>query len=288
MDVRPQECIADKADPRPAPGSFLHSPGPPWLLLLLAVLCFLLPSADAASGEVPVYGVGIIRAYPHDPDAFTQGLAFEAGVLYEGTGLYGESSIRKVHLETGRIQQIHRMPPEYFGEGIAVIRDRIVQLTWQSRKGFVYDKKTLRPLGTFGYATEGWGITFDGKNLIMSDGTATLRFLDPVTFAVVRSVTVHDDRRPVAFLNELEFIGREIYANIWGEDRIARISPRNGAITGWIDLSVLRTALGNDRRAEALNGIAYDRRGGRLFVTGKYWPKLFEIRVTAKEKKLRR
>ena len=245
-----------------------------------------MPSPPAAAhtspapepSDVPVYGYRVIRAYPHDPAAFTQGLAWADGFLYEGTGLEGRSSLRKVDLKTGRVLKIRRLAKGHFGEGIALCGDRLVQLTWQSRVGFVYDRD-FRQTGRFAYSGEGWGIACDGLRLVMSDGTATLRRLDARTFKPVGQVTVTDRGRPVARLNELEFVRGELFANVWGTDFIARIDPESGRVLGWIDLRGLSGMLGASAEIDVLNGIAYDGRGGRLFVTGKFWPKLFEIRL---------
>jgi glutaminyl-peptide cyclotransferase len=228
----------------------------------------------------PVYGYKVVRSYPHDPQAFTQGLTYHQGVLYEGTGLHGRSSIRKVRLETGEVLQIRHLDKQYFGEGIAIWEDSLIQLTWQSGIGFVYDLETFEPRRTFTYPGEGWGLTHDGTRLIMSDGseTGTLRLLDPRTFRETGRLTVRDGSRPVEGLNELEFVKGEIFANVWNTDRIARISPATGQVTGWIDLRGLldpREAAGVD----VLNGIAYDAAKDRLFVTGKLWPRLFEIQI---------
>lgn len=214
--------------------------------------------------------------YPHDNRAFTQGLVFDGGVLYEGTGLKGRSSLRRVDLDTGEALQVHELAPEFFGEGIAVYGangDRIVQLTWQDHTGFVYEKGAFRLLRTFSYPTEGWGVTYDGTRLIMSDGTATLRFLDPDTLAETGSVQVRDENGPVVRLNELEYIGGSVYANIWQKDYIVMISPETGRVTGRADLAGLKST------GDVLNGIAYDPEGRRLFVTGKLWPSLFEIEL---------
>lgn len=233
--------------------------------------------AHAQFKQAPVSGYEVVRTYPHDPKAFTQGLFYLDGFLYEGTGLKGESGIRKVRLENGEVLQIQRLEERYFGEGIAAVGNSIVQLTWQAEVGFVYDLKTLERQRTFSYEGEGWGLTFDGSRLIMSDGSDTLRFLDPKTLKETGRVRVKDGGRPVPQLNELEMVKGEIYANVWGQDRIARISPKTGQVLGWIDLRGLlspQEAAGVD----VLNGIAYDAAGDRLFVTGKWWPKLFEIR----------
>lgn len=229
-------------------------------------------------GSAPVTGFEVVRSYPHDPQAFTQGLVFLDGVLYEGTGLNGRSGIRKVRLENGEVLQVQKLEDRYFGEGIAVVAQSIVQLTWRSGIGFVYDRRTFQRIKTFTYRGEGWGLTYDGARLVMSDGSATLRFVDPVTLKETGRLQVRDSGRPVEKLNELESVKGEIFANVWGTDRIARISPKTGAVTGWIDLAGLldpRDAPGTD----VLNGIAYDTAKDRLFVTGKLWPKLFEIRL---------
>lgn len=230
------------------------------------------------SGSPPVNRFEVVRIYPHDPQAFTQGLVFLDGVLYEGTGLNGRSGIRKVRLENGEVLQVQKLEAQHFGEGIAVVGQSIVQLTYQSGVGFVYDRTTFQRTKTFSYSGEGWGLTYDGSRLIMSDGSETLRFLDPATLKQVGRLTVRDAGRPVEYLNELEIVRGEIFANVWQTDRIARISPKTGAVTGWIDLAGLldpRDAQG----ADVLNGIAYDAGKDRLFVTGKLWPKLFEIRL---------
>ncbi len=235
------------------------------------------------AGTLPVYGYTVVRSYPHDTNAYTQGLLYEDGVLYEGTGRNGYSSIRKVKLETGEVLKVRPLDARYFGEGIVIWKDRLIQLTWQSGIGFVYDKNTFEPQRTFSYAGEGWGLTHDGTRLIMSDGsdTGTLRYLDPDTLRQTGTLIVREGKRPVDELNELEFVKGEIYANVYQTDRIARISPATGQVIGWIDLGGLlapRDAAG----AEVLNGIAYDAANDRLFVTGKLWPKVFEIRVVAR------
>jgi glutamine cyclotransferase len=211
--------------------------------------------------------------------AFTQGLVWENGLLYEGTGLVGQSSLRKVALETGAVLQIHLIDPSYFGEGIALYDEQIFQLTWQDQIAIVYDKETFEQLDTYHYPTEGWGLTFDGTHLVMSDGTATLYFRDPETFAVVDQVQVHDENGPVVRLNELEYIQGLIYANVWQTDRVAIIDPATGQVVAWIDLAGLLKPEDLIQPVDVLNGIAYDAANDRLFVTGKWWPKLFEIKV---------
>jgi glutaminyl-peptide cyclotransferase len=226
----------------------------------------------------PVAGYQVVKIYPHDPQAFTQGLQYVDGVLYEGTGQMGRSGIRKVRLENGEVLQRQPLDAKYFGEGITVWGDTLIQLTWQSEIGFVYDKSSFKQLKTFTYTGEGWGLTHDGTRLIMSDGSPELRFLDPKTMKETGRLVVKDGGLPVEELNELEFVRGEILANVWQTHRIARISPKTGQVTGWVDLTGLldpRDAAGVD----VLNGIAYDAAGDRLFVTGKLWPKLFEIKI---------
>jgi glutamine cyclotransferase len=221
----------------------------------------------------------VVKAYPHDREAFTQGLVFEKGFLYEGTGLNGSSTLRKVELETGNVLQLHELPAEFFGEGVTIYRDRVIQLTYRSNVGFAYNKDSFELLQKFGYPTEGWGLTNDGKRLIMSDGTSTLSFLDPETFREVGRINVHDKDMSVSGLNELEYVKDEIYANVWPTDRVVIISPQTGKVTGWIDLNDLLSLQDRDQSVDVLNGIAYDPVGERLFVTGKFWPKLFEIKL---------
>jgi glutamine cyclotransferase len=251
-------------------------------VLSILAMAFTIGFSTSAGAQrrqgAPVSGYEVVRAYPHDPGAFTQGLFFLDGALYEGTGLHGESGIRRVRLENGEVLQVRALEDRYFGEGITAVGDAIVQLTWQAGIGFVYDRKTFERRRSFTYDGEGWGLTYDGTRLIMSDGTPTLRFLDPKTFAVIGRLDVRDGGRPVAELNELEMVRGEIFANVWGTDRIARISPKTGAVTGWIDLRGLLPPA-DAAGVDVLNGIAYDAAADRLFVTGKRWPKLFEIRI---------
>jgi glutamine cyclotransferase len=232
--------------------------------------------------EVPVYSYEIVKAFPHDPGAFTQGLVFLDGALLESTGLNGQSSLRKVDLQTGRVLQRVEVPVEYFAEGMAVLGGRVFQLTWQNHKGFVYDLASFRPEKEFVYEGEGWGLTTDGHWLILSDGTDQIRFLDPVTFEVKRTIRVYVVDHPVGRLNELEYVKGEIFANIWGANYIVRIDPATGRVTGMVDFTGLLAP--QDRRADTdvLNGIAYDAAENRLFVTGKRWPKLFEVRLKLK------
>lgn len=235
------------------------------------------PSAN--SNIIPVYTYKVINTYPHDRSAFTEGLVFEDGVLYEGTGLHGYSTLRRVELETGEILQSCELPSQFFGEGVTLYGNKIIQLTWQSHIGFVYDKYTFKLLQEFNYPDEGWGITHNGKHLIMSDGTETLHFLDPETFEEISQIEVSANNIPVTRINELEYIQGEIYANIWQTERIARIDPLTGQVTGWIDLKGILSPEDNSETVDVLNGIAYDAENDRLFVTGKFWPKLFEIEL---------
>ena len=221
----------------------------------------------------------VIHAYPHDPRAFTQGLVFVDGTLYESTGLNGQSTLRMVDVTTGRILQEQSVPERYFAEGLTDWGSTLVQLTWETHVGLVYDRFSFRQLRSFSYTGEGWGLTHDGKSLILSDGSAVLRFLDPSTFKQLRQITVKDHGKPIDQLNELEYIHGEVYANVWHTDRIARISPSTGKVIGWIDLSGLLPADQHPEPEAVLNGIAYDSVHDRLFVTGKLWPKLFEIKL---------
>ena len=249
----------------------------------IIVLTLLLHAAAFARAADTYH---IVHAYPHDQQAFTQGLIYVDGHLYESTGMKGRSSLREEDLDTGRIVQFHVVPDQYFAEGLTDWKDTLVQLTWQSHIGLVYDRASLHLLRTFSYTGEGWGLTHDAKSLILSDGTATLRFFDPETFHEVRRITAKDNGKPVTELNELEYIHGEIYANIWHADRIARISPATGRVLGWINLKGLmpRNQLSDDEAV--LNGIAYDTVHDRLFVTGKLWPKIFEITLVPEKAKL--
>jgi glutamine cyclotransferase len=251
-----------------------------FLILTAAFLSAACSSSTQARG-VPEYGYEVVHTYRHDPLAFTQGLVYANGVLYESTGLEEESSIRKVKLETGEVLQ-KRAVPTVFGEGIVLWKDRLLELTWKHQRGFIYDVATFEPKGQFEYPGEGWALTHDGKRIIMSDGTAHLRFWDPDTLKETGRITVTDDGRPVARLNELEYVKGEIWANIWETDRIARIDPATGKVTGWIDLTGILPRQDRNDLTDVLNGIAYDAAGDRIFVTGKRWPKLFEIRLVRK------
>ena len=238
------------------------------------------PLAQAQTEREPIYTYEVVAEYPYDPAAWTQGLVFTNGVLYVGTGLNGQSSLRKTDLESGDILEIVTLPEEFFGEGVTVFDDKVYQLTWKEQKGFVYNEEDFSPLATFTYPTEGWGLTHDGDRLIMSDGTSTLYFRDPDTFEETGRIAVTSSLGQLWALNELEYVDGEIFANIWTTDWIARIDPETGAVLGWINLAGLLPAEYRlEHGADVLNGIAYDAESGRLFVTGKFWPTLFEIEL---------
>ena len=249
------------------------------LLCLLALLLGSCASGDSQPAPIPTYGYQVVHTYPHDRAAYTQGLIYLDGFLYEGTGLNGKSSLRKVKLETGDVLQQRPLPDQYFGEGITGWNNQLLQLTWRGQTGFVYDRASFDFKQSFKYPGEGWGLTHDGKRLIMSDGTSTLRFWNPATFEEIGRLQVQDGATPVSNLNELEYVNGEIYANVYQTDRIARISPTTGHVTGWIDLQGLLSDADRSVAVDVLNGIAYDAQGGRLFVTGKLWPRLFEIKL---------
>lgn len=244
-------------------------------------------STEGATAKAYTYEV--VRSFPHDTGAFTQGLAIEGDTLFESTGNYGQSSLRQVALQTGALERIRRLSSTIFGEGLALYDDKIIQLTWKSGVGFIYDREDFELLRSVAYPGEGWGITYDGARFIMSDGSSNLYFRDKVTFAETGRMVVRDGDGPVRNLNELEYVKGEVYANIWQEDRIARIDPETGRVTGWIDLKGLLESAGQHGLGEGggtvdvLNGIAYDAARDRLFVTGKWWPRLFEIRLVEKQ-----
>ncbi len=247
-----------------------------------ALLILMLAQALAVSSwaaALPSYGYRVVNSYPHDPDAFTQGLFYLDGYLYESTGLQGRSSVRKVRLETGEVLQKTNLPPELFGEGITYWKDRVIGITWTSQLGFELNLQSFALEKRFSYVGEGWGLARSESELIMSDGTAELRFLDPVTLKEKRRVRVTAAGQPVTQLNELEWVKGEVFANVWQTDRIARINPKTGAVTGWILLDGLLPAAQRAAGADVLNGIAYDAAGDRLFVTGKLWPRLYEIKL---------
>jgi glutaminyl-peptide cyclotransferase len=249
------------------------------ILVVAAALAAYACGPASHANSIPEYGYEVAHVYPHDPLAFTQGLFYLNGFLYESTGLEGQSSIRKVRPETGEVIQKHDVPEAYFGEGIVNWNDSLLELTWTTQVGFVYDLASFSLRREFRYPGEGWGLTQDGKRIIMSDGSAQLRFWDPRTLLETGRITVTSDGAPVDRLNELEWVRGEIYANVWQSDRIARIDPASGKVTGWIDCKGLLSAADRTGQEDVMNGIAYDAKGGRLFVTGKKWPKLFEIRL---------
>jgi glutaminyl-peptide cyclotransferase len=246
------------------------------VVLLVGVVSFAVlnfgQKPDNSGSSPTLYTYSIVKTYPHDSAAFTEGLVFDNGVLYESTG--ESSSLRRVDLESGNVLQKVNLPVEYFGEGLAVVNDSLVQLTWQNHIGFVYDKETFGLVGNFTYSTEGWGLTYDGSRLIMSDGSSNLYFFDPVSFQKIGQINVHDGNTKVTNVNELEYVNGDVYANIWQEQKIAIINPENGQVKGWIDLTGLHQSSNLD---EVLNGIAYDSKTGNLYVTGKDWPNLYQI-----------
>lgn len=250
-------------------------------ILAAAALSLFALALGPARAAVPVYGYTVVHAYPHDPDAFTEGLFYLNGFLYESTGLEGKSSIRKVQLATGKVLQQRAIASKYFGEGIVAWKGKLVELTWQSEIGFTYDLASFRPRADFRYQGEGWALTQDGQRLIMSDGTPQLRFLNPDTLAEIGRLDVTLNGRPLANLNELEWVKGEVLANVWQTNFIVRIDPRTGKVVGVVDLSALAAAeAAKGRQIDVLNGIAYDAAHDRLFVTGKLWPDLYEIRLT--------
>ena len=247
------------------------------------------PRLPARSGEpgtieapVPVWTYEILNAYPHDPSAYTQGLVYWDGALFESTGLYGQSSLRRVDLTTGKILKEAPVSADYFAEGITILKGRIYQLTWVERQGFIYEPGGFFVVGKFNYEGEGWGLTNDGRSLIMSDGTSQIRFINPDSFMTERTISVSLEGRRVSNVNELEYIKGEIFSNVWQTDTILRINPETGRVTGLIDLTGLLSANRADPGNDVLNGIAYDEKGDRIFVTGKRWPRLFHIRLKKK------
>ena len=237
-------------------------------------------ASPAAAPAAPIYyAYDIVHAWPHDRSAFTEGLVYINGHLYESTGLNGQSTLREEDLTTGAVARQITLPNQYFGEGLAILGDHAYQLTWQTQLGFVYDLATFQQEKTFSYTGEGWGLTTDGHSLIMSDGSSQIRFLDPATFAVQRTITVTNQGQPMLAINELEYIKGEIYANVWQTDYVIRIDPATGAVKGVIDFRALLDPADRAPDTDVLNGIAYDPAGDRLFITGKRWPKLFEVRL---------
>jgi len=248
------------------------------LIAGLAAMCGV-----PAKAAVPEYDITVLKTYPHDPGAFTEGLLYKDGFLYESTGLERHSSIRKVRLQTGKVVQQRDLDPRYFGEGIVIWNNRLIELTYKSEIGFIYDLRTFAPISSFHYAGEGWALTQDGTHLFMSDGSSDLRVLDPDSLQQTGHIQVTCDGHPVRFLNELEWVDGEIYANIWLSSIIARIDPATGQVVGLLDLSALAARVGVGRTVDVLNGIAYDARGKQLFVTGKFWPSVYQIRQTRRQ-----
>ncbi len=236
-------------------------------------------SPPPANGPAPKYGYQIVNIWPHDSNAFTQGLVLMDGKLLESTGEVGHSSLRRVELESGKVLKKVDVPEPYFAEGIALLNGKVYQLTWQHNIGFIYDAQTFDRVGQFNYTGEGWGLTTDGQSLILSDGSSSIRFIDPASFRVTRSINVTDQNHPVRDLNELEFVNGEIYANVWHDDRIATIDPQSGHVNSWIDLTGLMPEGELQDQEAVLNGIAYDQASDKLLVTGKLWPRIFEIKV---------
>jgi glutamine cyclotransferase len=255
------------------------------VLIIAAALaaCSCSPATESGAGAIPEYTYQIVHVYPHDISAFTEGLFYLNGFLYEGTGQYGQSSIRKVKLETGEVLQKHDISENYFGEGIINWKDNLYEMTWKNQIGFIYDLNTFAPKGQFTYPGEGWSFTKDDHRIVMDDGTPQIRFWNPDTLQEISRLTVTANGEPVKNLNELEWVKGEIFADIWQTDRIARIDPKSGKVVGWIDCAgLLPPAERTPGSDSVLNGIAYDAQGDRLFVTGKNWPKLFEIRLVRK------
>lgn len=287
---KPPACPASLPASGPGVAGFRIGSKDCWILYPLSGLIFFAACADRLPGDqvgnqpakgTPVHPVRVVNVFPHDPGAFSQGLVVEGETLYEGTGQYGNSTLRKVDLSTGKVLVAQPLNRNYFGEGIATLGDRIYQLTWKERVCIVYDKKTMQPLGVLNYQDEGWGLTNDEQNLYLSDGTSTLRVMDPSNLRVIRTLKVRDGRRYVDLLNELEFVEGYILANIWYEDRIAKIDPQTGQVVAWIDCSSVYPPSPRRDREHVLNGIAYDSQSQRLFITGKNWPNLYEIQILA-------
>ncbi|MDT7806450.1 MAG: glutaminyl-peptide cyclotransferase [Acidobacteriota bacterium] len=237
---------------------------------------------SASTEQTPIYGYEVVNTFPHDPAAFTQGLVFNDGAFIESTGLERHSTLRRVELQTGKVLQKVDVPPFYFAEGMTLFAGKIYQLTWKGEKGFIYDPRTFQKTGEFNYTGEGWGLTHDADSLILSDGSERIRFIDPNDYKVKRTINVTDHGRPVQEINELEYVRGEIYANVWHQNRVARIDPQTGRVTAWVDLSGLLKAGDVSDEEAVLNGIAYDEQSDRLFVTGKLWPKIFEIKLKQK------
>ncbi len=250
-----------------------------YFICVLWASCLAHTVALAGEETTPVYGYQVINRYAHDPTAFTQGLVFHSGRLYESTGLYGESTLREVDLKSGRVVRGLKLPDRVFGEGLTLWGERLIQLSWRAGTAFVFDLKTLALIKQFRYSTEGWGLTHDARHLIMSDGSARLYFRDPETFHLLRTLNVTDQGVAVEKINELEYVAGHIYANIWMQDRIAKISASTGKVLAWIDLRGLKPFVAKGYQDYVLNGIAYDAQTEHFYVTGKKWPVLYEIRI---------
>jgi glutamine cyclotransferase len=250
-------------------------------VFFLAFLIALLSVRVVA--EAPVSGYKVVAQYPHSTDSYTEGFFYLNGIFYEGTGLEGHSAVMSIYPLTGKQIKVHQLSPQYFGEGIVNIGNKLYEWTWQTHVGFIYDLATFQPIGQFHYMGEGWGMTQNGKEIITSDGSSTLRFRSPESFAETRHVDVTDAGKKIYLLNELEWVKGEIYANVWHTDRIARISPADGHVIGWIDLAGILPENQRKDGEAVLNGIAYDAQHDRLFVTGKEWPAIFEIKVVTKK-----
>ncbi|MBP1710716.1 MAG: putative glutamine cyclotransferase [Deltaproteobacteria bacterium] len=254
-----------------------------WLILILQICPVhaqsVLARLTSLKTGAPISSIVVVNVYPHDPANFTQGLFFHQGYFYESTGLHGRSFLYRKDIKTGKTLQKVKIAQEYFGEGLALLKNKIYQLTWKSGIVFVYDSQTFQTSGRMKYEGEGWGLTSDGRHLLMSNGSSTITIREPDSFKVVRKIDVLDGNRPVDGLNELEFIKGEIWAHIFTEDMIVRISPKSGRVVGWIDLSVLRSYLPQNAQVDVINGLAYDAKEKRIFVTGKLWPNVFEIQV---------
>lgn len=254
------------------------------LALFLLVMRLRIPASNSVPKDLGANAaVSVLAKYPHDPASFTQGLLYADGVLYESAGLYRQSTLRKLELETGAVLLEERLDEQYFAEGLTLLEGKLYQLTWKENKGFIYDPQDFSQLGTFTYSTEGWGLTTDGSSLILSDGSANLYFIDPQTMQTSRTLQVTLDGAPLERLNELEYIHGEIYANIWYKDLIARINPESGKVIGVIDCSSLRDGENAPLPKDVLNGIAYDPQGDRLFITGKNWPWIYEVSLESVE-----
>lgn len=234
--------------------------------------------------KAPIANINIVQAFYHDPESFTQGLAYYKGYIYESTGLHGKSVLRKIEIKTGKVIKEVNLKPQYFGEGMAILGNKIYQLTWKNNTGIIYDLHSFKKVGEFPYSGEGWGLTTDGKILFRSDGSSEILCINPVSMSVIRKIKVYDGNTPIINLNELEFIRGEIWANIFMENVIVRISSRTGKVLGWIDLSSLQLLLSDVEKKDVLNGIAYNPATDRIFVTGKLWPRLFEIKLQNQKK----